>query len=68
MNRDLGNTIHFSIFTMQIFQCSQKIMIPEYDTVSQSETGSFFLLMLKTISICHVFTNCGHAYITYSKS
>ena len=26
--RDSGNTIHFSIFTMQIFPTSQKITIP----------------------------------------
>ena len=30
--------IHFSIFTMQIFPLSQKIKIPEYNAVSQSET------------------------------
>ena len=34
--RDSGNTIHFSIFTMQIFPPSQKITIPKYYAVSYS--------------------------------
>ena len=65
---DSGNMIHFSIFTMQVFPLSQKITIPEYNAVSQSKTDSFFLLLLKTISICHVLANRGHVCITYSKS
>ena len=47
---DLGNMIHFSIFTMQIFPPGQKIMIPKYNAVSYSKTETFFLLLLKTIS------------------
>ena len=39
---DSGNTIHFSIATMQIFPLGQKITIPEYNAVSQSETEIIF--------------------------
>ena len=50
--RDSGNTIHFSIFTMQFFPSSQKITITKYNAVSYSKTDKpFFLLLLKTISI-----------------
>ena len=66
---DSGNTIHFSIFTMQIFPPSQKIMIRKYNAVSYSETGKlFFLLLLKTISICQALTKRVCAYNTYLKS
>ena len=34
--RDSGNSIHFSIFTMQVFPPSQKITIPKYNAVSYS--------------------------------
>ena len=53
---------------MQIFSLNQKITISEYNAVSQYKTDSFFLLIIKTISICHVLANHGHAYITCSKS
>ena len=72
--RDSGNTIHFSIFTMQIFPLSQKTTIPEYNAVSQSETEKFFFNDGKNNSsmscvdksrtcVCHVLkivnsTNC----------
>ena len=56
--RDLGNTTHFSISTMQIFPPSQKITIPKYNAVSYSETEELlFLLLLKTILICLVLKN-----------
>ena len=61
---DLGNTIHFSIFMMQIFPPSQKITIPEYNAVSNSEIETpFFLLLLKTISISQALTNCVPMYV-----
>ena len=37
-----SGSIHFSIFTMQILPLSQKITIPEYIAVSQSETEKVF--------------------------
>ena len=36
--RDSGNTIHVSIFTMQIFPLSQKTTIAKYNAVSYFET------------------------------
>ena len=36
MYHDSGNLIHFSIFRMQIFPLSQKILIPKYNAVSYS--------------------------------
>ena len=38
MHRDLGNTIHFSIITIQIFPPGQNITIPKYNKVSYSKT------------------------------
>ena len=67
MYRDLGDTIDFSIFTMQIFPPSQKITITKYNAVSYPETEKlFFLLLLKTISICQAVTNRIRAFVTYS--
>ena len=36
--RDSGNSIHFSIFLIQIFPSSQNIAIPKYNKVSYSKT------------------------------
>ena len=49
-----GKTIHFSIFTMKIFPPCQKITIPKHNAVTyySIEKQNFFLLLLKTISIC----------------
>ena len=44
---DLGNTIHFSIFTMHTFPPSQKITISEYNAVSQSETEKYVVTCLR---------------------
>ena len=57
MHHDSGNTIHFSIFTMQIFPPSKKITIPKYNGVSYSYTEKLFLLLLKTISYACVMFN-----------
>ena len=41
MYKDLENTIHFSIFTMQISEC-QKIMTPKHNTVFYSKAENTF--------------------------
>ena len=60
MYRDLGSTIHFSIFTMQIFRSSQKITIAKYNAVSYSETKKLFF----SAAVKNNFNRPG---ITYSK-
>ena len=57
MNREIWSIFQSS--ECQHFPVSQNFTIPEYKSVSQSKTEKvFFLLMLKTISMCHVLTNC----------